>query len=293
MAIRRRALILVNPAAGRSRSRQAWLMRVVRELESLGCVAVMRMAGDDIGGLERLARDAEASFDVIVAAGGDGTINAVVNGLAANPRPLAILPMGTANVLAREIGLPRSPAALARLIASGPVQRIWPGRCGDRLFLMMASTGFDAEVVQRIDPRLKRLLGRVAFVSAVFGRLLNFQPCMLTAEIDGQRYSASTVIVTKGRFYAGPFLIAPDASLAEPAVHLVLFRRDGRIAACRYLGALVTGFLPRRADVTILRGRSVRITAAAPVPVQADGEIVAVLPVEIGVAAHPIELICP
>ncbi len=164
---RRRALIIVNPAAGRSRSSRRRLDRVVAALERRGCAVVLRRAGPTSGDVERLAREAEADFDIIVAAGGDGTLNAVVNGMAAAPRTVALLPLGTVNVLAREIGLPRDPERLADLIAAGPARPIWPGRVGDRLFLTMASSGFDAETVAAVNPRLKHHVGRLAFAWAI------------------------------------------------------------------------------------------------------------------------------
>src|SRR5205823_13024267 len=111
--------------------------------------------------------EAEADFEVDVAAGGDGTLNAVANGLAGTNRTLAALRLGTANVLAREIGLPRDPERLAELIAAGPARPIWPGRVDSRLFLVMASSGFDAETVAAVNPRLKRRLGRLAFAWAI------------------------------------------------------------------------------------------------------------------------------
>src|SRR5216683_5961023 len=180
---RRRALIVVNPAAGRSGSSRRRLDRVVAALERRGCVVVLRRAGPASGDVERLAREAEAEFDVIVAAGGDGTLNAVVNGMESAPRAVALLPFGTANVLAREIGLPRDPERLAELIAAGPARPIWPGRVGDRLFLMMASSGFDAETVAAVNPRLKRHAGRLAFAWAILVCLWRYRTCELRVRI--------------------------------------------------------------------------------------------------------------
>ena len=114
----RRILVIFNPAAGRERSRAKRLGRVVAELERRGCTVTVlstRAPGD----AERLAREADLAFDLIVAAGGDGTVNEVANGIFAASRPLAVLPLGTGNVLANEIGLPRDPRRLARVIADG------------------------------------------------------------------------------------------------------------------------------------------------------------------------------
>ncbi len=266
---------------------------MVAALERRGCAVVLRSTGPASGDAERLARQAEPDFDIIVAAGGDGTANAVANGMAAGPRPLALLPLGTANVLAREIGLPRRPELLAELIAAGLAGPIWPGRVGDRLFLTTASSGFDAETVAAVNPRLKRYVGRFAFAWAIVLCLWRYRPSELSVRVDGADHRAATVIAAKGRFYAGSYVIAPRANLAEPMLDLVLLQRSGRLAVLRYLGALLLGTVTRRRDITFLRSRNALVSAADPVPVQADGEIVARLPVLIGIAEQPLQLVQP
>jgi diacylglycerol kinase (ATP) len=287
-------LIIANPAAGSGGRGRRRLARIVVALERRGCVVTLRRAGPAAGDAERLAREVEADFEIIVAAGGDGTLNAVVNGLAAAPpRPVALLPFGTANVLAREIGLPRGAEALAELIASGPARPVWPGRVGDRLFLTMASSGFDAETVAAVDPRLKRRFGRLAFASAILDRLLRYRACELTVRADGVEYRAAGAIVAKGRFYAGPFVIAPQADLAEPVLQLVLLLRFGRLAVLRYLIALLLGRVAQRDDVLILRTRAAFVSASEPATVQADGELVGCLPMTLGLAEQPLYLVMP
>jgi len=268
------------------------LREIVAALERRGCTAVVRRSLG-IRDAERLAREAEPEFDVIAAAGGDGTVNAVANGIGENSRPIAVLPLGSANVLARELGLPRRSEALAALLAEAPAGPVWPGRIGDRLFLMMAGVGFDAAVVAAVDPGLKRRIGRLAFLWAILLRLVRYRPPELSVRADGREYSAAALIAAKGRFYAGPFLIAPSGNLAEPTLDLVLFRDGGRIAAMRYLVALPLGRIPRLKSATSLKIRSASICAAEPVAVHADGEIVGELPLEIGVAARPLLLIRP
>jgi diacylglycerol kinase (ATP) len=298
---RRRVLIIANPAAGRSRRGRRRLARVVAALERReGCKVTLRRAGPGpaAGDAERLAREAEPDFDIIVAAGGDGTLNAVVNGLAAAaamsaPRPIALLPFGSANVLAREIGLPHRAELLAELIAGGNARPVWPGCVGERLFLTMASCGLDAEIVAAVDPRLKRRFGRLAFVWAMVVCLLRYRSCELTVRADGIDYRATGAIAAKGRFYAGPFVIAPQADIAEPVLDLVLFRRSGRFAVLRYLAALLLGRLARRDDILIVRTRGAVISASETVPVQADGELVGFLPVALGIAERPLFLVMP
>jgi diacylglycerol kinase (ATP) len=291
--VRRHILIIVNPAAGRARSSERRLGRFVAALERQGCTVVLRRAGPSPGQVERLAGQAEPGFDAIVAAGGDGTISAVVNGLGGRAVPFGLLPLGSANVLAREIRLPRAPEALASLVASGPVSPIWPGRVGERAFVMMASAGFDSEIVAALSPELKRRVGRLAFAWGFLVRLWHCPACELTVRADGVEYRAAAVVAAKGRHYAGPFVVAPGADLAEPMLELVLLARSGRWAMLRYATALFLGRVPRLGDIAIVRARQASVAANRALPVQADGEIVGELPVAIMVADRPVLLIRP
>jgi len=291
--VRRHILIIVNPAAGRARSSERRLGRFVAALERQGCTVVLRRAGPSPGQVERLAGQAEPGFDAIVAAGGDGTISAVVNGLGDRAVPFGVLPLGSANVLAREIRLPRAPEALASLITTGPVSPIWLGRVGERAFVMMASAGFDSEIVAALSPELKRRVGRLAFAWGFLVRLWHCPACELTVRADGVEYRAAAVVAAKGRHYAGPFVVAPGADLAEPVLELVLLDRRGRWAMLRYATALFLGRVPRLGDIAIVRARQASVAGNRALPVQADGEIVGELPITLAVADRPLLLIRP
>jgi len=291
--VRRHILIIVNPAAGRARSSERRLGRFVAALERQGCTVVLRRAGPSPGEVERLAHQAEPGFEAIVAAGGDGTISAVVNGLGDRAVPFGVLPLGSANVLAREIRLPRAPEALASLITTGPVSPIWLGRVGERAFVMMASAGFDSEIVAALSPELKRRVGRLAFAWGFLVRLWHCPACELTVRADGVEYRAAAVVAAKGRHYAGPFVVAPGADLAEPVLELVLLDRRGRWAMLRYATALFLGRVPRLGDIAIVRARQASVAGNRALPVQADGEIVGELPITLAVADRPLLLIRP
>ena len=291
--MRRHILIIVNPAAGRARFSERRLRRFVAALERQGCTVVLRRAGPSPGQVERLAGQAEPGFDAIVAAGGDGTISAVVNGLGGRAVPFGVLPLGSANVLAREIRLPRAPEALASLVVTGPASPIWPGRVGNRAFVMMASAGFDSEIVAALSPELKRRVGRLAFAWGFLVRLWHCPACELTVRADGVEYRAAAVVAAKGRHYAGPFVVAPGADLAEPVLELVLLERRGRWAMLRYAAALFLGRVPRLGDIAIVRARQASVAGNRALPVQADGEIVGELPITLAVADRPLLLIRP
>jgi diacylglycerol kinase (ATP) len=292
----RHILIILNPIAGRRRrARRRW-RRVLAELERLGCKVTVRPTAGT-GDATRLARAAEPEFDLVVAAGGDGTVNEVANGLADSPRILGILPLGTANLLANELGLPRHPQRLAAILASAAPRPIWPGRIGDRLFVCMGGIGFDAKVVARVDPGLKRRFGRLAFAWAILESLIRHRPDLLTIGIDGAEYRAGAAIIAKIRFYAGRFTLAPTARAADPLFQVVLFPPARRGAVLGYLAALALGVLHRMPGVSVLPGRTVSFAADGPWggswPVQIDGEILAGCPLSAAVAEKPLLILGP
>jgi diacylglycerol kinase family enzyme len=274
----------------------AKLRLTLAALERRGCSITVRYADEHRHRLEDLARDAEPDFDAVVVAGGDGSVDAAVNGLAAapvrSPSPLGILPLGTVNLLAREIGLPRDPDRLAAAIVSAPVRQLWPGRVGERLFMVVASSGYDADVVAAVDPALKMRLGRLAFAPAILNTLRQNRQRNLSVRIDGRDERAAAVIVAKGRYYAGPFMIAREAAVTEPFLHAALLRSDDRTALVRCLVAGLCGMLHRLPDIEIRRCTTVSIDGEG-APVQADGEIVGSTPVTITVAERPLDVIWP
>ena len=291
----RRLLVIFNPTAG-NRSRRklsAWLAAA----SAFGATAEV-IATTRHGHAMELARSADpAEFDAVVAAGGDGTINDVVNGLAQSSLPLAILPLGTANVLAAELALPRQIAALAQIAAFAPATMIWPGELvapdvgTTRRFLLMAGVGFDAAVVERLDLAVKRRTGRVAYAASILGRLRDYVHTPYRAIIDGVAVEPASLIVSRARFYGGRYVLAPAACLGEKRLHVVLFERGGKRAAVTYMASLFCGTLARRRDVRILSAASLELSGPAGAPVQVDGDICARLPIALRVAETPLRVI--
>lgn len=289
-----RVLVIYNPAAGQWRQRR--LRTTLAALKGLGCAITLFATGKPGDAETKAASLSTSDCDVVVAAGGDGTINEVANGLAAANGPLpplAIIPLGTANVLATEIGLRGNPRNVARAIAGLARMNVHLGQANGRFFLMMAGVGFDAHVVANVDLALKRRTGKVAYVleTLVQGMRYGFPPCRVT--VDGTPYKACSVVVCNGRHYGGPFVAAPKASLADPAFEVCLLEQGGWRHVLRYGIALVLGRLSTLPDVKILTGHVLRIEGEAGLPVQGDGDIIAHLPVEIIVAQRTLELVIP
>lgn len=290
----RRVLVIHNPAAGRHRKRR--LDAVVERLRGMGCAVATRETARH-GDAEIFARDARAEdFDVVAAAGGDGTVNEVVNGLVSGPGALklAVVPLGTANVLACEIGLdPKDCDQIAHTIAQAPARKVHLGTANGRHFLLMAGAGLDAHVVEGVNTALKRHTGKLAYVLESVRQAFGYDFPALKIRADGVTYEGRMAVACKGRFYGGPFLAAPGAKLDEPKLHVCILPRTGAAGAVRYGLALPMGRLAQLPEVRVISADSIVICGPRGAPVQADGDIVARLPVELAVATETVELIVP
>jgi len=217
---RRKIVVIHNPSAGwRGRQRYDATIQALREAKREVTVLETQKCGD----AEAFARKLTSTeADVVVAAGGDGTINEVVNGLYGRDLPLAILPLGTVNLLAREIGLASDAASVAATILSGRDQLISLGRANGRLFFAMASAGVDARVVDGLDLRLKRFIGRGAYAVETIHQFALYDSPPYRVTINSRTCEAAWVVVAKGRYYGGPFELAPQARLTDPSLHVCL-----------------------------------------------------------------------
>jgi YegS/Rv2252/BmrU family lipid kinase len=296
----RRLLVVYNPVAGRRRRRR--FMAMMARLEALGCSVSLRETGGP-GDATALARAAgPEDGDVLVAAGGDGTFNEVANGLVQSgrpgPLPLAIMPLGTSNVLAAEIGLRADPEAAALTVARGTARPISLGRIrrpGEdaRIFLLMAGAGFDAHVVAGVGPVAKRLLGRFAYVGEAVRQVWRFGYPTYRVTIDGAAQDVSSVVVAKARRYGGPFVIAPKARIEDPSLQVCICERNRRDLLPRFVFGLFSGRLADVAGFRILTAHQVRIEGPEDDPVQCDGDVVTSLPVEIDVLEGAVSMIMP
>lgn len=290
----RRVLVIHNPAAGRGRRRK--MAEVVAHLETLGCPVTMQETTGRGDAEDIASRISSEEVDVVVTAGGDGTINEVVNGLLAGPGGVAlgIIPLGTANVLALEIGLDlQDTLRIARTIAFGPVLRVRPGIANRRHFMAMAGAGLDAQVVAGVSPAMKRRTGKLAYVLESLRQAFGYDYPRLTIRTESAEYEASMVVACRTRLYGGPFVAAPNARLDGPCLELCLLPRRGLTGMLRYGLALPLGLLPGLPEVMLVSASNAIIVGPRDAPVQADGDIVARLPLEIGVSDEEVDLIVP
>jgi diacylglycerol kinase (ATP) len=297
-------LLIRNPIAGRRR--RGLVDDVMRRVRAEGWTVDL-VDTTASGDARRIAETCDAGrYAVIAVAGGDGTINEVVNGLASRPGggpALALVPLGTANVLAHELGLRATAAIVARTMIAGRELLVRPGEATGsglpRHFSLMAGAGFDAKVVAGVSAPLKRRLGKAAYVWRSMVEARRSRPVRYAVEVDGARYEAASVIVTRSRLYAGPYVLAPAAALGEPLLHVCLFERWGRLQTLRFGLALLLGRLPRTGGFRVVTGRDVRISVLSDAgetrlqPVQIDGDNALTLPISIGLAPGSVRMLQP
>ena len=292
-----KAVLIYNPIAGRRREqRMQQLQRVKGQFERSG-IRVSIQATTAPGSGSALSREAvQAGADLIVVCGGDGTINEVIGGMARSAVPLAVLPGGTANGLARELRLPLDIEAAARLIPSATPRRIALGRVGNLYFLSMVGVGFDAQVLTHIEGNWKDRMGMVHYgIQAV--RQAAFQPFTpFTVSAGETRLEATFACISRTRYY-GPFRMIPEADLFSDRFHVYCFPSRKLFRYFIYTLALFTGRLSRLPDVVSFSASRIRCEETAesetPVLYQVDGELAGRLPITVEIVPDALTLLTP
>ena len=291
MALRYGFHIILNPVAGARR--RGLLDDVIRRLRASGASVTVELT-THAGHATELARKAvHSGVDVVVAAGGDGTINEVARGLLGHSVPLGIIPLGTANVLAIEIGLHPKADDIADMLLRGPAELVGTGVVDGEIFLLMAGIGFDGEVVRNINPRLKCLWGKGSFIWSDLKKWLSGPSYEIDLVVDGRPKKAAWVIATNARHYAGPFVLAPDESVTRSGLTLFLFRSPSRFSFLVYLAALGLGMVPKLSGVEVLPARRVEVVSPTGVAVEIDGDARGFLPLTIEQGVHLLRLVVP
>jgi diacylglycerol kinase family enzyme len=293
--MRRRFFLITNPGAGLTGS--PLLDTVANMLLGAGAELTLTQPGD-IDAARRQVHEAAGSarFDAILAAGGDGTIRQVAAALIGTNTPLGIVPVGTGNVLAHEIGLVPEARAIADTLLGGPVIQAVCARANDEPFLLMAGAGFDGRVIAALDHRLKSHVGKAAYAGPMLGALAH-PVDTLTVTLDGRAHEASWAVISNVRHYGGNFVMAPYTGISERGLQAILFKARHRGELVGQLMALAMGALDERSarhgDVEMLPCLRATVTAQKPVPTQIDGDAFGSTPLEIEAGAAGLRLIVP
>ncbi len=304
------SLLIVNPAAGQGKPQDALEGLQAALGPVLGRVFVTQKTGD----AEQAARDAAGQgFDAVLVAGGDGTVNEVINGLltapgAPRPLPLGLVPLGTQNVLASELGMAASGDwdAVAAMLRAGKTRRLDVGLAETRYFVLMAGFGFDAVVVREVLRPVKEFFGPAAYALATLGALAKHRSTAISLTLDGEEVhsEAFLVVVANASSYASRQIkLAPFAAPDDGWLDVCVFERprrgfgmDRRIERVGFASQMVSVLARRHLrdpSVRYYRARTIALSSVPPISGQLDGESFGETPVSIRIVPHALSVFVP
>jgi len=291
----RRACIVVNPAAGGGRAGRS--LSAVRAALAADGLSVRDARTRDLDHARRLALDAADAGETVVALGGDGLIGAVADALRSHPEAvMGILPGGRGNDLVRALGIPADPVAACAVISGGTPRALDLGEVDGRAFVSIASAGFDSEA-NRIANEAPRALGRFVYAYGLLRALASWTPVEMEIELDPPSrpltYTAYSVAAANSGIYGGGMRLAPDASMSDGLLDVVVI---GAISRARYLRSAPLVFSGRHVEmdaVHVLRAAAVTIRAERPFTVYADGDPIADLPAQVRTLPGAIRMLAP
>jgi len=222
-------------------------------------------------------------FDIIVAAGGDGTINEVVNGMN-DKKPLAIIPFGTANILALEAGIHGSAEEIARIILSNKIKKVYVPNINNKNFILMASAGYDAEIVETIQSSLalKNIFKKLLFFIVSSLKLIVFKKNELKILANNKIYKANWIIATNAMHYGGAFKLSKDTNIFDKKIIAYLFCNLTRLNfLCYFFTLLLNKELKESNKLIKIKSDDIFISSKTKTPVQYDGEFLGYLPAQI------------
>jgi len=289
------AALIYNPRAGALRwGGRRNLARAIGLLEAHG-IRITAVETTGPGSATDLAREqVTAGRDLIIVSGGDGTINEVVNGMVNSPVPLAVLPAGTANVLAKELGLPWNCWLAAEYIPRGLVRRIALGRAGARYFIAVAGAGADANIVYHLLRGSRPHWGILSYWLEAFRQLFLYDFREFKITVESEELSGTLLIVSRAKHYGGPIQITRGAEFFGEEFEVCVFPRRFRGYYLAYFLAQFVGKLEQFREVRFQRARRVRAEPGrGSVHVQVDGELAGRLPLEFEIVPNALSLLVP
>jgi YegS/Rv2252/BmrU family lipid kinase len=285
--------LIVNPAAGGGRAGRA-LARVQAALLGLGLEHHVALTSDLDHGRE-LARAATVAGETAVAFGGDGLVAAVAGALKHTDGVLGVLPGGRGNDFVRALGIPLAPYAACEVLATGVVRALDLGEANARTFIGIASCGFDSEA-NRIANQTRVIRGNLVYAYGALRALAGWRPADFTVELDaGVRriVTGYTVAAANSQSYGGGMLMAPEASLQDGLLDVVIVSDTPKHRFLRLLPTVFRGQHVRLNNVEVLRSATARISASRPFTMYADGDPIAELPVMVRALPGAVRVIVP
>jgi diacylglycerol kinase (ATP) len=290
-------LIVYNPAAGQSPNLTSMLDRVAKLWRDRSWqveIAATTAPGD---ATRRAQQAAAAGYNAVVAAGGDGTVNEVMNGLVGTSTALGVLPLGTVNIWAREMGLSMDMLKAAAILAESKLTSIDVGMAGNRYFLLMAGIGFDAAVTATVNAAEKKRIGALAYIKQAVQVAWNFRGTRPRLKIDGKRVRGKILMVTIGnsQLYGGVVKFTAHATIDDGLLDICVIKGEGMLSAPRRLISIFARHYNRDPKVQYYRGSTIEIRGqrGKSLPIQIDGDYLGQTPMTFRVVPNSLTILMP
>lgn len=292
----RQVVIVANPRAGSGRGSLRHVVRLAEEALAAGGDEVALLRPESPEETTRLVAQAVSrGVDMVAVAGGDGTLHTAIQALAGTKTPLAILPVGTTNVLAQELGIPCDPAGAVRVLRQGRVAPMDLGLANGRYFAVSLGVGFDAATTMNMLPPLKRVAGMMAYTVAGMQTFFGHRASRMRIRTDSGRYRRLVymAVVSNTALYGPAWSITPDADPSDGLLDACLFLAKNGFSAWLSFGRVIFGRNRDAPDVEFFRARALEIRTARPVPYQLDGDPVGFTPLKVAIAPAALEVVRP
>ena len=292
----KRGVLIYNPTAGQ-RDRRARMKALIEGMRESGLELVNCPTAGPGHATEIVRSHLAHGIDLVAVYGGDGTVSEVACGLVGSSVPLAVLPGGTSNVLARELSIPLDLESAEKLLLEGRPRPVRVLYANGRPFLLWAGVGLDARIMGHMSLTLKRWLGRTGIFFTVADEFFRYEFPRLEVTVDGEKHEATFAVVCNARLYAGDWVIAPEARLESGEMEVLLFNDRNRwkfLSLFRQLQLGRAGHL-ERGIARAVRGQhaSIRSLEDYPIEVQLDGDCVLETPLECRVGEQFIQILAP
>jgi diacylglycerol kinase (ATP) len=284
--------LVINPVAKSGKSKKA-LPKIKRFFEKRNLkldVLETKCKGDAIN----LAKSASKNHDVVIAGGGDGTINEVINGIAGSKAVLGIIPMGTANVLSVELNIPTDITKACRFMIENEAIDIDIGRINGRYFLSWAGVGLDSKLIKDAEevPLLKTIFGQLSYYISALRTLITYSPTKTSIKVDGKDYVGYFVLIGNISYYAGKYKVLPKARVNDGKLDILIYKNKNLIHNFKYSIAMGIGQHVNFEDIEYLQGEKITIDSYDEALVHADAELVSKTPAKIEVMCNFLKVIC-
>jgi diacylglycerol kinase (ATP) len=287
----RRALLLVNR---HSRQGEKALPQAISCLEQFG-IELIEESTEHFHHLAEVIHQYKNQVDLVIVGGGDGTLNAAVDGLVETQLPLGILPLGTANDLARTLGIPTDLPEACKIIANGKIRRIDLGWVNGKHFFNVASLGLSVKITQQLTKEVKRRWGVLAYAATALQVIWKSRPFSAQINANGKSISVKTVqiAVGNGRYYGGGMAVVPDATIDDQRLDLYSLEIKYWWQIIPLLPAMRNGQHIHWREVRALDGQEFHVYTRKPRPINTDGEITTYTPAHFRVIPQALEVLVP